>query len=285
MQEAAIRSRNATTFDRDPQYANDRFKDDFNGPTQRGGQWTKSIGSVLHLGRWINPSFNFAETFNRPAPQPRIDSSLFPPTVATGYDYAWRMELFERRLNLNFIHYRTKEINADTGGDGPGFFNELFDANIVENKRPVQDQPIINFYADYTIQDGWLRRLRIGGGVRYRGRQIAGFRGSDTIVNPANPAQAIDDPRVDEYTPVYTPDDFYLVTGTLGYSWRLKDRREIRANLVINNLLNDRGPIFGQATAVRPRHGDYTSPARETIPNGYGLKQPISYSLTMSLKL
>ncbi|MBI4623406.1 MAG: hypothetical protein HY736_09355 [Verrucomicrobia bacterium] len=409
VQEAAIRPRSAATGDRDPQYANDRFKDDFNGPPQVGGQITKSIGSVLHLASWFNPSFNYAETFNKPAPQPRIDSSPFPPTVATGYDYGLRMELFQRRLNLNFTYYQTKEINADTGGDGPSFFNDLFDANvvgdqssggrnirgmgrlpvqyrdsrtrsaggyevelaynptkalrltanvafpkvyeselnpdvkayidkngavfrqiandagvnigannlavvntaipinnrspdaqraadaynaiydfranIVEGKRTVQDQPIINFYADYTFQEGWLKRLRVGAGVRYRGRQIAGFRGSDTIVDPANPTRAIDDPNVNEYTPVSTPYDFYLVTGTLGYSWRFKDRREIRANLVVNNLLNDRGPIFGQATAVRPRNGDYTSPARETVPNGYGLKQPISYSLTMSLKL
>jgi hypothetical protein len=135
------------------------------------------------------------------------------------------------------------------------------------------------------VQEGWLKRFRFGAGVRYRGKQIAGFRGSDTIVDPANPTRAIDDPSVNEYTPVYTPDDFYLVTGTLGYSWRLKDRRELRANLVINNLLNDRGPIYSQSTAVRPRNNDYTSPARETVPNGYGLKQPISYNLTLSIRL
>lgn len=27
-----------------------------------------------------------------------------------------------------------------------------------------------------------------------------GYRGADTIVNPANPAQAIDDPKVDAFT-------------------------------------------------------------------------------------
>ena len=90
---------------------------------------------------------------------------------------------------------------------------------------------------------------------------------------------------VNAYTPVYTPDDFYLVTGSLGYSWRLKDGRELRANLVINNLLNDRGPIYSQSTAVRPKGGDYTSPARETVADGYGLKQPISYNLTLTLRL
>jgi hypothetical protein len=77
------------------------------------------------------------------------------------------------------------------------------------------------------------------------------------------------------------------VTGTLGYSWRLRDGRELRANLVINNLLNDRGPIYRNSDegALRPKGGDYTSPARESVPEAYGLKQPISFNLTMSLKL
>ncbi len=161
----------------------------------------------------------------------------------------------------------------------------IFRANIIDGKRRTQDQPIVNVYGDYTFQDGWLKGVRAGAGVRYRGKQIAGFRGANTMVDPANPTRAIDDPAVDAYTPVYTPDDFYIVTGSISYAWRLKDRRELRANLVINNLLNDRGPIYGQSIAVRPKNNDYTSPARESVADGFGLKQPISYNLTLTMKL
>ena len=409
-QEAAIRPRNAATGDRDTQYLNDRFKDDFNNPVVEGGQRTVSLGSVLHLSRWINPSINFAETFNPPNTRPRLDGSSFRPTITSGWDFGWRMELLRERLNVNFIYYKAKEVNGATG-DGPQFFNDLYDANIIgdqssfgrnirgmgalpkqyadtltrssdgfeievaynptkalrltanaafpkvyesdlnpdvrdyidkngaifrqiatdagvtirpdneavvdmsipannrspdaenaadaynelydfraniiDGKRRVQGHPIVNVYADYTFQDGWMKRLRVGAGVRYRGKQVAGFRGPDTMVDPANPTRAIDDPTVDAYTPFYTPDDFYLVTGTLGYSWRLKDGREVRANLVINNLLNDRGPIYRNSDegALRPKGGDYTSPARESVPEAYGLKQPISFNLTMTLKL
>jgi outer membrane receptor protein involved in Fe transport len=409
LQEADIRPRDTTTGDRLPQYANDRFKDDYNKPAVTGSFVTHSVGGVLHLFPWLNPSINYAETFNPPNGPVRIDGSAFEPTVAKGYDFGLRMELIKNRLNLNVVYYTAKEVNGNAGGDGPGDFNDLYDANIVgdqssagrnirgmgalpkqwrdtrsvsndgwelevaynptkalrltanlafpkvyesdlypdtrayitrnaavfrqiandagviidannlarvdtsipinnrspdaqqaadaynaifdfrnnliNGKRVTQDFPVMNFYADYTFQEGWLKRLRVGGGVRYRGKQIAGYRGSDTIVDPANPARAIDNPDVDAYTPVYTPEDFYLVTGTVGYSWRLKDGRELRANLVVNNLLNDRGPIYGTSTALRPKGGDYTSSAREAVADGYGLKQPISYNLTLTLKM
>lgn len=411
--EAAIRPRIAPNGDRDPLYANDRFKDDYNPHPVKGSQITRSVGSVVHLTSWINPSFNFAETFNPPGGIVRIDGRQLEPTISTGKDYGLRMELFENRLNLNFTYYQTKEINGAISQDGPNFFNALYNSNIagdlspvggnirgagllpvqyrdirtrsgngteieavfnpnkafrltgsvsfpkiyesnlypdvkayidknidlfrqiardagvlisesdvasvnlaipvnqrspdatnatnafnniiafrrniVDGKRLAQDQPIVNVFADYTFQHWKLKGLRIGAGVRYRGKQIIGSRGADTIVNPANPLTAVDDPNVDAYTAVYTPNDYYIVTATMNYTWRFKNRREIQANLVINNLLNDRGPQYSSiaqtASALRPKGGDYTSPARETVPISFALKQPISYNLQLTLKL
>ncbi|WP_414660201.1 TonB-dependent receptor plug domain-containing protein [Horticoccus sp. 23ND18S-11] len=412
-QEAAIRPRLAPNGDRDPLYANDRFKDDYNPSPVQGSQITRSVGSVLHLTNWLNPSINFAETFNPPGGIVRIDARQLEPTISTGTDYGLRMELFQNRLNLNFTYYETKEINGAISQDGPNFFNTLYNANIVgdqsavgrnirgagtlpvqyrdirtrsgdgfefevvynpsrafrltgsvsfpkvyesnlypdvkayidknaglfkqiaadtgvlidannvasvdlsipinqrspdatatataynnivafrqniiEGKRLSQDQPIVNVFGDYTMQSGRLKGLRVGAGVRYRGKQIIGSRGSDTIADPANPTRAIDDPTVDAYTPVYTPEDYYIVTATLAYTFRFKNRREIQTNLVINNLLNDRGPQYSSiaqtASALRPKGGDYRSPARETVPLTFALKQPISYNLQVTLKM
>ena len=412
-QEAAIRPRVGTNGDRDPLYAKDRFKDDFNPPPVQGSQITRSVGSVYHLNAWVNPSINYAETFNPPGTIVRIDGRLCDPTVASGWDYGWRMEFFDQRLNLNLTYYRIKEVNGIIGADGPNYFNTLYDANpvgdlstvgrnkrgagalpvqyrdlrtvsgdgfeieivanlsrafrltgsysrpkiyesnlnpdvkayidknlelfkqiandagvlidannvaavdlsipinqrspdatnaqnafnniiafrknIVEGKRLNQDQPVLNLFADYTLQSGRLKGLRVGGGVRYRGRQIIGARGNDTIADPNNPKVAIDDPTVDAYTPVYTPEDYYIITGTLAYTWRFKGGRELQANLVINNLLNDRGPMYSSNSftnfALRPKNNDYTSPARETVPIAFALKAPISYNLTLTWKL
>lgn len=413
VQEAAIRPRNATNGTRDPQYANVRFKDDFNPPPVEGKQVTRSIGTVLHLASWLNPAVNFSETFNPPGSIVRIDGRSLEPTVATGIDYSLRMELFENKLNLNFTYYTTEEVNNTIPQDGPAFFNNLYDANvvgdtsatgrnirgfgrlpnqyrdtrtrsgdgyefevtfnptralrltgnigfpklyeanaypdvrayidknadafkqiandagviigsdniarvnetipinqrssdvnnavnaynniysfrrnIVDGKRLQQDQPVANLFADYTIQTGRLKGLRVGAGVRYRGKQIYWSKVEDTIPDPNNPRVAIDDPTKDAYTPAYTPDDYKIVTATAAYTWRFKNRREVGLNLVINNLLNDRGPTYSStaqsAHVMRPLNNDYTSPARETVPRYYALKQPISYTLTLTTRM
>lgn len=413
LQEAAIRPRQAGTGNPEPQYANLRFKDDFNPPPVTGRQVTRSIGTVFHFASWFNPAINFAETFNPPGSIVRIDGSQLSPTVATGIDYSLRLELFENKLNLNFVYYTTEEINNTIPQDGPGFFNTLYDANvvgdtsatgrnirgqgrlpnqyrdtrtrsgsgyeievtfnpsrafrltgnigfprlfesnaypdvrayidrnaalfkqiandagvligtdgvarvdetipinerssdaasaataynniqgfrrnIVDGKRLQQDQPVANAFADYTIQSGRLKGLRLGTGVRYRGKQIFWSRVEDTIPNPANPRVAIDDPTKDAYTPAYTPDDYFIMTGTVAYTWRFANRREIQANLVINNLLNDRGPAYSStaqgAHLMRPLNNDYTSPARETVPRYFALKQPLSWTLTLTTRL
>ena len=159
----------------------------------------------------------------------------------------------------------------------------------MDGKRLQQDQPVANVFADYTVQSGGLKGLRFGTGARYRGRQIFWSRVEGTITDPNNPRVAIDDPKVDAYTPAYTPETYVIVTGTLAYTWRFKNRREVQANLVVNNLLNDRGPAWSataqNAHVMRPLGGDFTSPARETMPRYYALKQPISYTLTLTTRL
>lgn len=412
-QEAAIRPRAATTGFALPQYTNARFKDDFNPPPVVGKQVTRSVGTVFHFANWFNPAVNFAETFNPPGSIVRIDGRQLEPTVATGIDYSVRMELFENKLNLNFVYYTTEEVNNTIPQDGPAFFNTLYDANvvgdtsstgrnirgigrlpnqyrdtrtrtgdgyeievtfnpirgfrltgnlglprlyesnanpdvrdyieknqalftqiandagviigadniarvdelipinqrssdaagaanaynnivsyrrnIVDGKRLQQDQPVGNIFADYTFQTGRLKGLRLGTGARYRGKQIYWSKVEDTIPDPANPTRAIDDPTKDAYTPAYTPDDYTIITATAAYTWRLKNRREVQANLVVNNLLNDRGPTYSStaqnAHVMRPLNNDYTSPARETVPRYYAFKQPISYTLTLTVKL
>ena len=162
--------------------------------------------------------------------------------------------------------------------------------NLRTGKVLQQEQPTVKFFADYTFQSGRIKGLRFGGGVQYRAKEIVAYRGADTIVNPANPATAIDDPDRDGTTPVYTPKGDYTATATLGYSWKLWNR-PLQANLVISNLLNDRSIIYaGQnggaaVTAQRPRGGDYRSPAREAYPVAFGLKEPIKFSLSLTVKM
>ena len=109
-------------------------------------------------------------------------------------------------------------------------------------------------------------------------------------MDPANPARAIDDPTRDVNTPLLSPNGDYTVTTTFGYLWRV-NKHEVQLQLVINNLLNDRSIYWttstnGAATgALRPRDGNYTSPARESVPVGFGLKQPISFNLSAAWRM
>jgi outer membrane receptor protein involved in Fe transport len=390
-----------------PQYANDRFKDDYTAPAIEAREVTMSTGAVFHVTPWLSPYINYAQTFNAPRPLQRLDTSFLPATVAEGYDVGLRFSLLKRRLNVNVLYYRNEEINNAFGPNITGQVNALLNANpigdtsvagrnrrglenipgasdlrdreadgfefevianvakgwrlmlnvglpkvydvnayqdtkkyidgnaatfrliaqdagviidannqaaidesipvdqrsldvfaardgynaifslrrnFVDRKRLIQDQPNGNFFSDYTIQSGKLRGLRVGAGVQYRGRQIIGFRGADSIVNPAGPTRAIDDPTVDAYSPAFTPESYHTVTATLGYTWRLERNREIQFNLRINNVLDDRGPIYAASPVMRPPAGDVSSPARVTVANNFVFKEPISFNLTTTLK-
>src|SRR5688572_31854155 len=78
-------------------------------------------------------------------------------------------------------------------------------------------------------------------------RSVMGFRGGDTIQDPARPndlAAAIDDPNADAFTAVYS-EAYYTTTATLSYTYRLPDRRseehtselQSQSNLVCRLLL------------------------------------------------
>jgi hypothetical protein len=156
---------------------------------------------------------------------------------------------------------------------------------IVEGSRvPGDNQPMsINVFSDYTFRSGALKSFSIGLGMQYRGRIVIGSRAGDTIVNPANPLTAIDDPTVDQYTPVYAQAR-REVKMTLGYTLRLKDKRPVELRLRIDNLLNKQMPYY-TGTVSRPRNNDYTSPARETVAgNVIVIRNPISFNFSGTVK-
>ncbi len=164
---------------------------------------------------------------------------------------------------------------------------------LVTGDLPVagNERMTVNVFSDYTVQSGRFKGLRLGLGVRDPGRDYVMSRSADTIVNPSNPAQAIDDPTVDQTTPVYyrLP---VIATGTLGYTMRLKgwgrlDGKEVSFNLVIKNLLETRRPVLtGTQASLRPPGGDFSLPNRVSTPaRVYGLTEPRSFLFTTTLKL
>ncbi|MDP3071679.1 MAG: TonB-dependent receptor plug domain-containing protein [Opitutaceae bacterium] len=404
-----------------PQYANDRFRDDYDSPALSPIINTFTVGGVINVTRWLGIYSNVAETFNLTAPQQRVDGTLVPPTSSRGKDYGLRVTLPNGRLSLSIGHFNS--FQAGTSVLSPagfnGAYNAISDAPVVGDLSPVgrnarnvarfpqnvwstvtsetkgyefeltanftrawrmilnagntkalvRDQypdiiayfksqdaisrqiladagilidanndafinPALNeptkinqqrvqaavngwnnlidtvipnttglvpqesqgssrwvgnLATDYRFQSGRLKGLRVGAGLNYRGGQVVGYRGSDTIVNPANPATAIDDPSVDAGTSVYAP-SYYRGVASLSYSFKLKEGRSLQLDLNIDNLFNRRAPIYGSsggvvgtsATNLRPRT-DISSPARVTVPGNLSYLIPRNYTLSAKL--
>jgi len=399
----ATRPRDATTGLALPQYAKDRFQDDFNPPPTSTKKPTKSFGGIFNVGRGVSLWANFAQTFNpTDFTKTTIDYGTPPPSVSEGKDYGVRVS-FGPRLYVTASRYESKENDASISqpsgfssiqtiintnvigdlssdgrnrqglGDVPIAWNDTLDrktrgyeleavANLTPNwrltlnygladaaqtdtyrqtrawvddhtavmKKILDDAGILvgsdnvaradparpnsfvdatnalnawnslqasranwvsgtqllnrltkytaNFYSDYRFSSGKLKGLRAGYGMQFRGPQVIGYRGADTIVNPANPATAIDDPNVDAYTVVWQK-AYFLGTATLGYPVKLFGREKIELNLSVTNLFNYDLPLYNTA-GLRAPNADLSSPARVSYARFYSYTTPRSFRLS-----
>jgi len=139
-----------------------------------------------------------------------------------------------------------------------------------------------NLFSDYRFTEGLLKGLRVGAGVQYRGKAPIGNRAADTIVDPNDPTRAIDDPNADGNTQVYMS-DYYLVTATLGYEYKLRRNVTLSFDLRVTNVFDENKPIY-IAAGLRPPNGDVTSPVRITTPTTFYYLQPRAFTLSTSLR-
>lgn len=405
--DAAARPRDAA-FRPLPQYAKDRFRDDYSAPEVDVRATTYSYGGVFHLTRWASVYANYAESFRPPGAGITITGQALPVSTGEGWDAGLRFTLLDGRINASVGKYRGKQIDAAfdntgntrkyanivdanrVGDQNPNGLNNrgltqlstvTFDfsdtqnrgyeidivANVTKNWRltanagiptnqsvnprkdefaylaaneptlrqivldagvvidannaatvdlnvPVanrspdaaaaaaawnnivafkattdpraittSDQPKFtsNLYTDYRFTRTLLKGLRIGGGVQYIGRTAIGNRGADTIINPANPATAIDDPKVDANTRLYR-DAYYTATATLGYQYRLGHNRTVDLSFRVGNLLGNDDLIYIGA-GLRAPNGDISRPDRITVPTTFVYRQPRSYTLSATV--
>lgn len=424
LQSADVRPRDSAGLPL-PQYAADRFRDDYNAPKLKGAATTSSAGTVVHVNSWLSLFANYSESFNPPGGAMRITGELLDAQHSRGRDYGVRFNLLDGRLYASLGTYESRESNqgVDTGsGLGQSFglpqsINQILQARVAGNPatgaqpdnsvggrnirgminvpttyldtrdrqnrgyefeavanltqawrltvnaaRPramqtnayadtrawlaandtvlrqiVNDAGVrinssnvaaidttipVNFrspdadavvrywnglyamtlnmvtgaqkisrlnefqanvFSDYTFREGRLRGLRVGGGMNYRGREIIGYHGSDTIVDPADPTRttAIPDPKASPYTPFYA-DPYYTFVGTLGYRFKPLRRVSVTVDLRVNNLLNWSKPLYW-GTTQRPPGGDITTPARVVTPSTYSWLAPRSYQLSAGI--
>ena len=173
----------------------------------------------------------------------------------------------------------TRTDRSSDADSAASSYNALRDAyvNLTPSDQKVARlaETLGNVFTDYTVQNGRLKNLRFGGGVNFRGKEVIGYRGGDLLASGA------DDPAVSAIDPVYRP-SYYVVTGVLGYTLRLRNL-PVRLDLTVSNLLNEDVLIFYN-TAQRPPGGNVSTLARVATPNQYSYLTPRSYSLTATLK-
>jgi hypothetical protein len=153
-------------------------------------------------------------------------------------------------------------------------------ANWITGRQPLNrlTKYTANFFTDYRFSRGLLSGLRFGYGMQFRGKQVIGFRGADTIVNPANPLTAIDDPAVSAIDPIYQK-AYFLATGSIGYPLKLSNKLKFDLNLTISNLLDYDDPLFN-TSGLRATNANLASPARVSVGRGYSYVTPRSFRLS-----
>jgi len=159
--------------------------------------------------------------------------------------------------------------------------NQVNGFNFGRNRSTASNS--MNIYTDYSFREGLLRGLRFGVGLNYRQARVIGNRGSDTIVDPNDPTKAIHDPRYTSNSFVRAPKPDRMATINIGYTVRLKDRREMTYTVTVRNALNQQD-IWYTGSGLRPLNGDYTSPARTTVPTTFALRTPINFEFKGAYK-
>jgi len=390
-----------------PQYANDRFRDDYSLPAITGQVDTFSAGGVVHVRNWVSLFANFAETWAPPAGELRITGERFIPVVSDGWDAGLRLTLLGDRLAFTASRYGANQDNLGKGTGTNGglanalgnLFNSLANTNALGDLSPAgvnargmlnvpgnyfdtasrkskgyefeltanvtpqwrisanyalqnavevgayadtrayiaandavfrnilsdagasvvnglasinpgvttttspdvsnavaaynqmneiarnltaAEQKVArlveatgNLFTDYTFREGRYKDLRLGIGVNYRGREIIGYRGGDTLLAGQT---AIDDPSVDATTPVYR-DPYSLWTGVIGYTFRVKSKIRVKLDLRVSNLFNEDMLLY-YSTTQRPVDGNILSPVRIATPSQFSFVVPRNYTLT-----
>lgn len=154
--------------------------------------------------------------------------------------------------------------------------------NVVTDGQDVRRLPdfTANLFADYTFLEGRWKGVVLGAGLNFRGRQVVGYRGGDTMRAPGNTAAAIDDPTVGPHDSVYAR-PYYMGMLEVGYQWRSRRDDAYRVRLKVDNLLAWDDPIY-ISTAMMPPGGDLQNPARVATPAVYWRMTPRSYTLSFT---
>jgi outer membrane receptor protein involved in Fe transport len=257
-------------------------------PTPTGYQDSAAVatkGWELEVTANLTPNWRLTGNGARPRAyqtNPNKESFAY---LATN-DRILRQTLADAGVRIDSNNFATVVTPTSEGPDAAAAWNRLQDRVKSTITVPQQLNRVTeltaNLYTDYYFRRGWLQGVRLGGGVNYRGRQVIGNKGADTIRNPADPAQAIDDPRVGPLDAVYAG-PYAAGTFTIKYTRRIGRNYTLGFDLKIDNLFDYDKPLY-YTTVARRENGDLSNPVTITTPYRYSWLTPRNYLFTTSLK-
>jgi hypothetical protein len=197
-----------------------------------------------------------------------------------------RQTLADAGVRIDSNDFATVVTPTSEGPDAAAAWNRLQDRKKSTITVPQQltrvTELTANLYTDYHFRQGWLQGFRVGGGVNYRGRQVIGNKGADTIRSPADPTQAIDDPRVGPLDAVHA-NPYATGTLTIKYTRKIGRNYTLGFDFKIDNLFDYDKPLY-YTTVARRENGDLSNPVTITTPYRYSWLTPRNYLFTTSLK-
>ncbi len=132
---------------RQPQYANDRFQDDYSSPNTTWARNTYTLGSTFNVTRNVGVFINRSTTFNPTVTEIRArdyDNRPTAPTVSLGHDAGVRYSMPNGRLSVSALRFWGKTVGTTAGGQAFDVvptqgYAEYINVPAVGNRNPIGD--------------------------------------------------------------------------------------------------------------------------------------------------
>lgn len=111
------------------QYANDRFRDDYNAPDTDEGSVTYSLGGVMHVKHGVSLFANYSTGFSPSNGNLFVDGTFLPSAESHGYDFGFRVHTEDNRYALSVGRYSSWESPQSLENQVNGPINNIADAN------------------------------------------------------------------------------------------------------------------------------------------------------------
>ena len=144
-----------------PQYAGDKFQDDYSPPDLKSGVNTRTYGAVVNIAHGFGIYANNSTTFDLNVGNQDVNQQLIPPSSSQSYDAGIRYTLPNGRMNISLGWYKAfqKGQAYNTPGGLRTNVNDISDTPVIgdlseggRNVRGLGRFPGLNVFSTLTAE-------------------------------------------------------------------------------------------------------------------------------------